>query len=165
MSHSYVDPCLRRLTHRFVVLAQTTTPTQPRECSFNHPSAGQYLELATVTRTPHDFKCPACQTPHPFDQLSPIARVSPDQSHTLKPTFQFTYDQLRSVSVLNIGGMRHHVQQQPCGVHYDVSLSAIYFLACVVAARPPFSVVKGGEILDHRGVEDRGRCPLRFVGD
>ena len=141
MSHSYVDPSLGCFRQRLIVLAQPAAPSQPRKCSLNHPSARQYVELVAIPGTPHDFKRPSRQLPHPLDQFSRVARVSPDQSHTLKPTFQLAYDQLRAVSVLNIGRMRHHVQQQPRGVHYDVSLSTIYLLACVVAARPPFSVV------------------------
>ena len=141
MSHSYVDPGLGCFRQRLVVLAQPATPSQPRECSLNHPSARQRLELMTVPGTPHDFKRPSCQLPHPLDQFPPIARVSPDQTHTPKASFQFRDNQLRSVSVLNVGGMHHHVQQQPHGIHYDVSLSTFDLLACVIAARPPFSVV------------------------
>ena len=141
MSHGYVDPCLRRLTQFFVVFAQTTTPAEPCECSLDHPSARQHIELATVPWTLDDFKRPSCQAPYPLDQLSPIARVSPDQAQTLEPTFQFADNQLRSISVLNVRRMNHHIQQQSCGIHYDVSLPTIYLFARVVAARAPFSVV------------------------
>ena len=141
MSHSYVDPRLRGLTYLFVVFAQATTPAEPCECSLDHPSERQDIELATVPWTPHDFKPPSCQAPYPLDQLSTIARVSPDQAQTLKPTLQFTDNQLRSISVLNVCRMNHHIQQQSCGIYYDVSLSTIYLFACVLAARAPFSVV------------------------
>ena len=141
MSHSYVDPGLGCFRQRLVVLAQPATPSQPRECSLNHPSARQCLELMTVPGTLHDFKRPSCQLPHPLDQFSPIARVSPDQTQAPKSSFQFRDNQLRAIPVLNVGGMHHHVQQQPHGIHYDVSLSTFDLLARVIAARPPFSVV------------------------
>lgn len=63
-THNYVDPCLRRLTHRFVVLTQPTTPAQPSECSFNHPSARQHLKPRAGPRTPDDFKLTVGQAKH-----------------------------------------------------------------------------------------------------
>ena len=125
----------------FVVLAQSATPPQPRECSLNHPSARQYVKLVAIPGTPHDFKRPSRQLPHPLDQFSGVACVSPDQAHTPKSSFQFTYNQLRAISVLSVSGMHRHLQQQPCGIHYDVLLSTFDLLARVITARPPFSVV------------------------
>ena len=37
--------------------------------------------------------------------------------------------------------MHHHREEQSRGVHYDVALASRHFFACVIAARPPFSVV------------------------
>ena len=94
-----------------------------------------------VPGTFHNFKRPACQGPDPLDQLSAIACIGPDQSQMGKPPYHFVYDQLRSISVLNISRMHHHGQQQPYGIHYDVSLSTVDLLAGIIATRPPFSVV------------------------
>ena len=87
------------------------------------------------------FQAPACQGPDPLDQLFGIACIGPDQSQTGKPPYHFVYDQLRSISVLNISRIYHHGQQQPYGIHYDVSLSTVDLLASIIATRPPFSVV------------------------
>ena len=141
MNHCYVDPRLRCIGQGLVVLAQPTAPAEPRECSLDHPSSGQHLKLMAVPGTFHNFKRPACQGPDPLDQLSAIACIGPDQSQTGKPPYHFVYDQLRSISVLNISRMYHHGQQQPYGIHYDVSLSTVDLLASIIATRPPFSVV------------------------
>ena len=141
VGHRRIDPSLGCLRQRLVVLAQPTTPAQPCECALNHPSARQYFKSVAAPRPFDDPERPACQLPHPLDQLSSIPRVSPDQAHTIKAVFQLADQQLRSISVLNVGRMNHHVQQQSCGVHYDVVLSTFDLFARVVAARPPFSVV------------------------
>ena len=141
MNHCYVDPRLRCIGQGLVVLAQPTAPAEPRECSLDHPSSGQHLKLMAVPGTFHNFKRPACQGPDPLDQLSGIACIGPDQSQTWKPPYHFVYDQLRSISVLNISRMYHHGQHQPYGIHYDVSLSTVDLLASIIATRPPFSVV------------------------
>ena len=46
-----------------------------------------------------------------------------------------------SVPVLDTGSMHHHREEQSRGVHYDVALASRHFFACVIAPRPPFSVV------------------------
>jgi hypothetical protein len=37
--------------------------------------------------------------------------------------------------------MDHHRQEQAEGVHDQVALAAVYLLAGIITARPPFSVV------------------------
>ena len=149
MNHSYVDPGLRCIGQSFVVpvsstgqaLAQPTAPAEPRECSFNHPSSRQHLKVVAVPGALDNLERPACQGPDPLDQLSSIASIGPDQPHAGKPPYQFIDDQLRSISILDIGRMHHHRQQQPHGIYNDVSLSTVDLLASVIATRPPFSVV------------------------
>ena len=149
MNHSYVDPGLGCLGQSFVVpvsstgqaLAQPTAPAEPRECSFNHPSSRQHLKVVAVPGALDNLERPACQGPDPLDQLSSIASIGPDQPHAGKPLYQFIDDQLRSISILDIGRMHHHRQQQPHGIYNDVSLSTVDLLASVIATRPPFSVV------------------------
>ena len=149
MNHSYVDPGLGCLGQSFVVpvsstgqaLAQPTAPAEPRECSFDHPSSRQHLKVVAVPGALDNLERPACQGPDPLDQLSSIASIGPDQPHAGKPPYQFIDDQLRSISILDIGRMHHHRQQQPHGIYNDVSLSTVDLLASVIATRPPFSVV------------------------
>ncbi len=149
MNHSYVDPGLGCIGQSFVVpvsstgqaLAQPTAPAEPRECSFDHPSSRQHLKVVAVPGALDNLERPACQGPDPLDQLSSIASIGPDQPHAGKPPYQFIDDQLRSISILDIGRMHHHRQQQPHGIYNDVSLSTVDLLASVIATRPPFSVV------------------------
>ena len=149
MKHSYVDPGLRCIGQSFVVpvsstgqaLAQPTAPAEPRECSFNHPSSRQHLKVVAVPGALDNLERPACQGPDSLDQLSSIASIGPDQPHAGKPPYQFIDDQLGSISILDIGRMHHHRQQQPHGIYNDVSLSTVDLLASVIATRPPFSVV------------------------
>ena len=89
MNHCYVDPRLRCIGQGLVVLAQSTAPAEPRECSLDHPSSGQHLKLMAVPGTFHNFKRPACQGPDPLDQLSAIACIGPDQSQTGKTALSF----------------------------------------------------------------------------
>ena len=138
MNHSYVDPGLRCIGQSFVVLAQPTAPAEPRECSFDHPSSRQHLKVVAVPGALDNLERPACQGPDPLDQLSSIASIGPDQPHAGKPPYQFIDDQLRSISILDIGRMHHHRQQQPHGIYNDVSLSTVDLLASVIATRPPF---------------------------
>ena len=55
-----------------------------------------------------------------------------------KPPYQFIDDQLGSISILDIGRMHHHRQQQPHGIYNDVSLSTVDLLASVIATGAPF---------------------------
>ena len=125
MNHSYVDPGLGCIGQSFVVpvsstgqaLAQPTAPAEPRECSFDHPSSRQHLKVVAVPGALDNLERPACQGPDPLDQLSSIASIGPDQPHAGKPPYQFIDDQLGSISILDIGRMHHHRQQQPHGIY------------------------------------------------
>ncbi len=141
MNHCDMHPSLGRGRQGFVVLAQPTAPTQPRECSLNHPSSGQYLKLMATPRTPDDFQNIARKGLDPIHQPASVTSISPNQPQTPEPSHQFVDDQLCTISVLDVSRMDHHGQQQPHGIHYDVALSTVDLLASVIATRPPFSVV------------------------
>ena len=141
MNHCDMHPSLGRGRQGFVVLAQPTAPTQPRECSLNHPSSGQHLKLMAIPRTPDDFQNIARKGLDPIHQPASVTSISPNQPQTPEPSHQFVDDQLCTISVLDVSRMDHHGQQQPHGIHYDVALSTVDLLASVIATRPPFSVV------------------------
>ena len=141
MNHCDMHPSLGRGRQGFVVLAQPTAPTQPRECSLNHPSSGQHLKLMATPRTPDDFQNIARKGLDPIHQPASVTSISPNQPQTPEPSHQFVDDQLCTISVLDVSRMDHHGQQQPHGIHYDVALSTVDLLASVIATRPPFSVV------------------------
>ena len=62
-------------------------------------------------------------------------------SRRRQSSYQFIDDQPRPISVLDIGRMHHHRQQQAHGIYDDVSLSTVDLLTSIIATRPPFSVV------------------------
>ena len=134
-------PCFRGIGQGLIVLTQPTASTQPRQSSLDYPPSRQHLELMTGARTLHNFKDVARIDPDPIYQLPSVSRVCPNQSQTWKSSSQLVYNQLCSVSVLDISGMDHNSQQHSHCIHDYVSLSSEYLLTSIVAARPPFSVV------------------------
>lgn len=49
--------------------------------------------------------------------------------------------QARTIPVLNIGRMDDGNKDQPKNVYEQMAFAAVDLLACIVAVRPPFSVV------------------------
>ena len=141
MNRSYVQPRFRCTGQGFIVLAQPATMSQPRQCSLNHPPAWQHLKLMAGPGTLDDLQDPARHGHHPVHQLAAVASVSPDESQAWESSYQFIDDQPRTISVLDIGRMHHHRQQQAHGIYDDVSLSTVDLLTSIIATRPPFSVV------------------------
>ena len=141
MNHSYVYPGLGCLGQSFVVLAQPTAASQPCQCSFDDPSSWQHLEMMAVSRTPHNLQYPARCGQHPINQLTGVTSVRPYQLQVRKPSYQLIDDQLCAISVLDVSRMNHDGQQQPYGVHDDVTLAPHHLLTSIIATRPPFSVV------------------------
>ena len=141
MNRSYVQPRFRCTGQGFIVLAQPATTSQPRQCSLNHPPAWQHLKLMAGPGTLDDLQDPARHGHHPVHQLAAVASVSPDESQAWESSYQFIDDQPRTISVLDIGRMHHHRQQQAHGIYDDVSLSTVDLLTSIIATRPPFSVV------------------------
>ena len=141
MNRSYVQPRFRCTGQGFIVLAQPATTSQPRQCSLNHPPAWQHLKLMAGPGTLDDLQDPARHGHHPVYQLAAVASVSPDESQAWESSYQFIDDQPRPISVLDIGRMHHHRQQQAHGIYDDVSLSTVDLLTSIIATRPPFSVV------------------------
>ena len=123
MNRSYVQPRFRCTGQGFIVLAQPATTSQPRQCSLNHPPAWQHLKLMAGPGTLDDLQDPARHGHHPVHQLAAVASVSPDESQAWESSYQFIDDQPRPISVLDIGRMHHHRQQQAHGIYDDVSLS------------------------------------------
>ena len=80
----------------------------------------------------------------PGDQLPGLTTVCPDQAQLREACPELLQHQLRPVTVLDVGGMNHHGQQQVHRVYDHMPLTASDLLARVLAARPPSSVVFTG---------------------
>ena len=158
MNRSYVQPRFRCTGQGFIVLAQPATTSQPRQCSLNHPPSWQHLKLMAGPGTLDDLQDPARHGHHPVHQLAAVASVSPDESKAWESSYQFIDDQPRTISVLDIGRMHHHRQQQAHGIYDDVSLSTVDLLTSITMAlrRPNKGMKMAGLHISHSG---DGRSP------
>ena len=77
----------------------------------------------------------------PFDQLSGVSPVGPNQLQAREAGCGFLEQQLGAVAVLDARRMHDDSQQQPQSIYEDMPLATVDFLARVVPMRPPFSVV------------------------
>ena len=77
----------------------------------------------------------------PFDQLSGVASVGPNQLQAREAGYGFLEQQLGAVAVLDVRRMHDDGQQQPQSIYEYMPLATVDFLARVVTARPPFSAV------------------------
>lgn len=77
----------------------------------------------------------------PRDQVTPITGIRPNllQAPVRRPQPEEQW--FGSVAILFTGGMHMHFQQQAKCIDEQMPFSAVYFLARIVAARSPFSVV------------------------
>ena len=141
MNHRQMNPSLRRFSEGFIVLAQPAALTQPCQGSFDDPSAWHHLELVAVFGRLHYLQDIARSGPHPINQPSPVAPVSPDEPQPRESSLHLVDNQLSAISILDVSGMHHHRQQQPHRIYDDVPLASFYPLASIIATRPPFSVV------------------------
>ena len=141
MNHRNLNPCLTGLGQFFIVFAQPPAPPKPGQGSLHHPSPGQHLELVAVQWTLDDLEQPATEGECPLHKLSSITPIGPNQLEPRKSPHQLRKHQLGSITVLDVGSVDHHSQRQSQGIHHNMALTARHLLACVVAARPPFSVV------------------------
>ncbi len=125
----------------FVVFAQPTTSAQPGQRTLYHPPARQHLKLVAIRFTFHHGQQPIASDPRPHHQPARVACIRPNDPQPGKSAQQFGQHQLSAIPVLNVGGMNHHGQEQPHGVHYDVALASGNLFTRVIASGPPFSVV------------------------
>ena len=84
---------------------------------------------------------PLSQGPEPVRQLATIARVSPNLSQSPMARLQREQYELGPVSILDVSRMDPHFEYQAERIHQNMPFSPVYFLARVIAPRPPFSVV------------------------
>jgi len=81
------------------------------------------------------------QLVYPVNQLAAITAIGPNLFQTPVIHFQAQQQIFRTRWVLNIRRMHAHFEQQAERISQNMPFSARYLLGCIVAARPPFSVV------------------------
>jgi len=141
LNHRDVDHGLTGGGEIFVVLTQSPISSQPTESSFHHPTSRQHFKSCDIVAPPYNFQSPTGQAVKPSDQLSSIATIRPNQLESGKAIFDSVKQQLGPVSVLDVRRMNHHRKHQSHRVYEKMPLATVDFLACIVSARPPFSVV------------------------
>jgi hypothetical protein len=50
-------------------------------------------------------------------------------------------DELGAIAILDGSFMHDDGDDQPEGIHHEMAFSSVYFLAGIISAKPPFSVV------------------------
>ena len=70
-----------------------------------------------------------------------VAAIGPDQLQTRKDPLERRKQGLAAASVLDVGFMHQHVQNQSIRIDEQVALAAFDPFATIIAAGPPFCVV------------------------
>ena len=91
-------------------------------------------------RDDHDRPRPDRLRPRHEARLVPL--VDPDPAEPGEPFQRPAQHELAAVAFLDIRRVHDHGQQHAHRIDQDVALPAVYALRRVVAARPPFSVVR-----------------------
>lgn len=99
------------------------------------------METREIGVALYDLEGPIGERPGPLDERSSISAVGPYQAEPDELAFQSFQDEFRTIAILNAGLMDDYGEDQADGVNHQVAFTAVDFLACVIAAKPPFSVV------------------------
>jgi len=139
----------------------TRTYTFPGKRALDHPAALEDTKATGTDLLPIHFDPfrdpnPSQAAPGMFDdldvppqlRLDPLAEafllvsaIGPDQLETRKDPLERRKQGLAAASVLDVGFMHQHVQNQPICIDEQMALTAFDLLAAVIAAGPPFWVV------------------------
>ncbi len=140
IDHSNEDHAFAAFGQCLVVLRQSAVFPEPREGAFHDPALRQYHELAH-RRALHDLHEATEPTTDPVHELPRVTPIREDQLQSSEPGAQLLDQKLAAVAVLDVGGMHDQGDDQPEGVHDQMTLAAFDLLARVVPTRPPFSAV------------------------
>ena len=141
MDHGNLNESFTGFSKFLIVFAKSTTTTEPSEGPFHDPTTRQNVKALDVVVTFNDLQYPAARLLHPIDQLSAVTAIRPNELQSRKLVPCFFQDLLSTVSVLNVGRVNDHTQQQTDRIDQNMPFSAFYLFARIVTTRPPFSVV------------------------
>jgi len=140
VNHGNVDPCFADSGQVFVVFAQATILAQPSESALHQPPFGQYDKGGAVA-TADNFSLHLEELLTLMKQgRTLIAAIqqqlfpAPKQGH---PSEQVSC----AIDIRPVGRMDEDAHQPTLAIHDDMALASLHFLAPIIAARPPFSVV------------------------
>lgn len=144
MGHSEIDHRLARLDGVFIVLAESAIPVQPTEGPFHNPAVRMDLEPRLSLLSFDDLQSPSTDGFGPFDELTRIAAIGPDQRQARKPKTNERKEGLTALPILDCGGMDDHGEDQTERINEEMAFTSLDALARIVTDRtglPPFCVV------------------------
>ena len=140
IDHSKMDHRLGRFWMELIVLAHSTKSSQPGESPLNNPTARQELETLDVVGSFHNLQDPTALAPDPPHQLACVAPVGPHQLQPWEVVPYLLEDYPRPVPILDTRRMNDHCQDQPHGIHQDVTLVPHDLLSSIASINPPLFV-------------------------
>jgi hypothetical protein len=142
--HDDANDRFARVGVKLVVLTEAAPATQPAEGALDDPALRQHAEAVRLIRAFDDLQLNAAsvaQSSDPREKLAGVASIGPDTAQAQERVREHAKQQLRAIAILDIGGVNDDGDQQPERVDEQVPLASTDFLARIVTARPPFSVV------------------------
>jgi hypothetical protein len=124
-----------------IILARPSVAPEPSERPLDNPPLGYHFEARDVVASPYDQKRPEQIPFRPEHELACVAAIGPDERQSREEPFCSLEQQFRSVTILNVRLMHLDFQDETQGINEDMALATFDFLACIIATRPPFSVV------------------------
>jgi hypothetical protein len=132
---------LRNFGQLLIVLGQPPPSSEPTERSLNNPSTRQDHEASYARNAADNDQRQAKQEAGNQDRKAIITTVSEYHAQPAVERLQ-TLEQIPcALSILNVGRMHDHTEQQPLRVDRNLALAPLDLFGGIVAARPPFSVV------------------------
>lgn len=124
------------------VTRQPAMVADPADRALDDPPFGQHDEAMLVAAS-DDLHLPWPGSLHGCGHLRPlVAGIADDPLDERELPARLTQQRLGAISVLDVGRVDHHAQQEAERVSQDVALATKGLLACIVARRverrPPF---------------------------
>ncbi len=159
--HGQVDPGLFTAGEHFIIFAEPAPGGKPGEGPLDDPASFEHMKAFGTDLLPIDFdpfrdQDASQATPRVFDDLDlpaelridPLAEafllicaIGPDQLETRKVSPQRRKQELATASVLKVGFMHQHMQDQPIRVDEQMTFPALDLFSPIEAAKPPFWLV------------------------
>jgi hypothetical protein len=139
--YGQLDHRLRDLGQLLVVPGEAAPAAEPAQCPLRHPAAREEDEAGAACEPTHDDQGQPEQEAGEQDRQAIVDAVG---EHGLEPgvePLQPPQQVTGTLSILEVGGVDQHAEEQARGVDGDVALPALDPFGRIVAAQPPFSVV------------------------
>ena len=140
INHSKVYHSFTTGRQSLIVLTQPSILAQPTKGTFHHPTSGQYYETMQVT-TLDNLNNPSECVFGPTHKCPGITSIHPYPFQLPKSIAQFLQNQPSPITILNVGGVYYHNQNQAEGINEQVPLTPRNLFSGVITATPPFSAV------------------------